>query len=140
MNDFNAPLLSRNPKIMYVFAQIKKAEQRGFGQRTFKAVNDNYGLPKPKYSWNEPFLNITFLLNKDGLKEIIGEDMYYHLNEEERTVLEFVYNKGIIQKSDLIKFLGINDKKAQRILAKFKNLELVEMIGAGPSTHYKFKY
>jgi len=49
LQDFNAPVLSRNPEVNYVLARLGLAEERGFGLRTLKL--GAAGLPLPTYSY-----------------------------------------------------------------------------------------
>ena len=51
---FNAPSLSRNPKIMYVFDQMKLVEQRGLGFQTIKDLPVKFGLPLPWFHMKNP--------------------------------------------------------------------------------------
>ncbi len=48
LQDFDAPSLSRNPKIMYVFNQMHLAEQRGIGLRNMKHLPEE-GFPLPTF-------------------------------------------------------------------------------------------
>ena len=43
-----------NPELHYVFAQARLAEERGLGIRTLRSVPEKYGLPAPRYSFEDP--------------------------------------------------------------------------------------
>ncbi len=51
LQSFNAPMLSRNPVLHYVFAQMHMAEERGLGLRSLKSQAEKHGLPLPRYSF-----------------------------------------------------------------------------------------
>ena len=59
LQSFNAPTLSRNPVLHYVFAKMKLAEERGLGQKSMREKAKTAGLPLPKYTWNDPYLVLT---------------------------------------------------------------------------------
>jgi ATP-dependent DNA helicase RecG len=65
---FNAPSLSRNPKIMYIFDQLGLVEQRGLGFDTIKKLPEKYGLPLPIVTYDAPYLIITFPRNLEALR------------------------------------------------------------------------
>ena len=55
MQSFNAPMLSRNPVLHYVFARMELAEERGLGLKSMKAHAEATGLPLPRYTWEDPY-------------------------------------------------------------------------------------
>jgi len=59
MKTFNAPMLSRNPILHYVFSQIEMAEERGLGLKSMKLRAQEAGLPLPTYEWQDPYLVLT---------------------------------------------------------------------------------
>lgn len=133
LNNFSAPSLSRNPKIMYVFNQLNLVEQRGKGMDIMKKVSDEFNLPLPRYTFENPYLHFTLFRTNDILQELIGANRFNELNEEERKGLLHIYNVKAISKSDYAVFLKIDDKKAQRQLSKLKKINLVKTQGAGPA-------
>ena len=50
MQSFRAPMLSRNPIVHYVFAQMELAEERGLGMKSMKDNAEKADLPLPTYS------------------------------------------------------------------------------------------
>lgn len=50
LQSFNAPMLSRNPTLHYVFGKSELAEERGLGLKTMRESATQAGLPLPKLS------------------------------------------------------------------------------------------
>src|ERR1035437_876457 len=89
LNNFTASSLSRNPVIMYVFNKLNLAEQRGKGMSILKNLPKEYNLPSPLYSFHDPYLIFTLFRTSGILNEIIGDEKFNLLNEDER--------KGLLQ-------------------------------------------
>ena len=140
LNNFTASSLSRNPVIMYVFNQLNLAEQRGKGMSILKNLSKDYDIPSPLYSFHDPYLQFTLFRTSDILNEIIGDEKFVMLNEDERKGLIYIYNVKSIRKSEYAKYFEFDDKKAQRHLTKMKKLELISTEGAGPALKYRFVY
>lgn len=64
--DFNAPSLSRNPKIMYVFDVMGLAEQRGFGFKTERELPAKSRIPLPLVTAGEPYIVSTLSFTRDA--------------------------------------------------------------------------
>ena len=59
IRSFNAPMLSRNPVLHYIFSRMELAEERGLGLTSLRQGAEDAGLPLPQYSWNAPYLTLT---------------------------------------------------------------------------------
>lgn len=60
LNDFSAPMKSRNPQLHYVFARMGMAEEQGFGlPNTLKQDAERLGLPLPVFSMEGDYLVLT---------------------------------------------------------------------------------
>jgi len=89
LQDFNAPMLSRNPELHYVFARMGMAEERGIGIRSLKKRAEELGLPLPRYRWEDPYLVLTvFRSAAAAVQSVAGATD--SLNEDERKALQFV--------------------------------------------------
>lgn len=137
MQDLNAPRLSRNPKLTYVFKQMGLAEERRFGLNSFKAASEIYHLPLPQYSYDNPYLILKIYTSQESAVEIIPLGIRELLNEEEIKGLKLIASKTAITKSEYAKLMGLENYKAQRQLRKFVELKLLLRIGEGPSTKYQ---
>lgn len=139
LNQFNAPSLSRNPVLFSVFAELGMVERRGFGMETWGSLPRKFHLPTPEYQFNAPFLQIQFATSLESKKMLLDEEIRNNLTDEEFAGYEFVKSNDVITKKDYANSLKLSDKTAQRHLAKFRDLGLVTLEGAGPSTFYRIK-
>ncbi len=133
---FNAPVLSRNPELHYVFAQMKLAEERGLGMKSFKSVTDKFKLPAPKYAYNKPYLELTLYRSVESKTRLLPEGIVKSLNKDELQGYGFISAKTTITKTEYAIQMKFDDRKAQRHLKKFVSLGLIRRMGAGPSTKY----
>lgn len=137
---FSAPSLSRNPKIMYVFDQLKLVEQRGLGFQTIKELPKKFNLPLPIVSYEAPYMVITFLRSNDAITRLSGIEELNQLNKEELVGYQWIGHNGEVSTREYANNFDYGYKKAQRHLAKMKQLNLIEDNGlATTSPNYKYK-
>lgn len=136
LNTFEAPSLSRNPIITYAFSLMDYVEEKGFGMKTFKSLNQEYGLPIPKYTFKEPFLTLTFPRNAEAVKEVIGIGSIDNLSEEELQNFEIFRGKRPVSKSDFVDFTRLASRTAERYLKEWTDTGLLRKVGSGRSTKY----
>lgn len=134
---FNAPMLSRNPSLHYVFACMEMVEERGMGIKSLRAEAERLDLPLPKYSFEDPYLVLTLYRNQEGTINELQKEVFNQLNVDEKTALRFISTKDSLTSSELMKKMEIDERKAQRILLKLVNLNLLLRVGKGPATKYK---
>lgn len=109
---FSASSFSRNPVIMYVLDKLDYAEQRGLGFETVKDLPAK-NLPLPKVQYNAPYIEFILPLSME-----VAETMYGDLSEKEIKVLEYIRINEPVTRSNIETLLGIDNKKAVRILNK----------------------
>jgi ATP-dependent DNA helicase RecG len=136
---FNAPSLSRNPKITYVFNQMELMEESELGMQTFRTMQKEYGLPVPEYSFNPPYLTLLFPRSFASMKLITENPAIATLNTEELRGYDWIKSKGEITKKEYSDNFGYSDKKSERHLKKLVNLDIIILVGKGPSSKYKYK-
>lgn len=137
IKQFSAPSLSRNPKIMYVFDQMKLVEQRGLGFQTIKELPEKFGLPLPLVSYDEPYMVFTFPRSGDAIKLVSGNDSLNQLNLEELKGYDFIRINQKTTRKNYETHFGFDKKKAERHLTHMTELNLIERKGAGPGTYYE---
>ncbi|TQO38692.1 ATP-dependent DNA helicase RecG [Arenibacter algicola] len=139
LNTFEAPSLSRNPIITYAFSLMDYVEEKGFGMKTFKTLNKDFGLPIPKYIFKEPFLILTFPRTTEGVKSVIDSKVIDSLSNEQLSYLEIFREHEFVTKAEFVDYSKMADRSAQRLLKDWVDDGLIESIGAGKSTKYKLK-
>ena len=137
MQNFNAPSLSRNPKIMYVFEQMDLVEQRGLGFQTINELPAKYNLPLPVVSFDNPYLVFTFPRNLEALKEVAGNEKLKELNADEVRGYEYIRLVKKITRKEYENQLVYDKRKAIRHLVKMEELGLIERKGSSTATHYE---
>lgn len=137
LQTFEAPMLSRNPQLHYVFSQLGFAEERGFGMKTLKSVPESLGLPIPRYRFREPYLVLSIYTNADSIASGVDRSTIDSLNAEEQEGWRFLNSKPTTTSAEYGAELGIDERKAQRHLKKFMELGLIRRMGKGRATQYK---
>ena len=69
VKSFNAPSLSRNPKITYIFNKMDLMEEAEMGMETFREMNLKYNLPLPVFDYKAPYLTLTFSRTLEAVKK-----------------------------------------------------------------------
>lgn len=139
MQSFNAPMLSRNPTLHFVFAQMKLAEERGIGLKAIKSTAENLHLPLPRYSFNDPYLDLTFYLTAEGATLSLSPESLKSLNKDERAGLQFLTTQTAITKAEYATHMNFEPRKAQRHLSKFVENGLLNRIGSGSKMKYQVR-
>lgn len=137
LQSFIAPMLSRNPVLHYAFAKMELAEERGLGLKSMKARASEAGLPLPTYSWNAPYLTLTLFRSPAGAVRSLAPDVRNRLNDDEKASWEFIVGQQTVTRAELMKHLNFDERKAQRILKKLQETELLRRLGSGPTTRYE---
>jgi ATP-dependent DNA helicase RecG len=137
MKSFTAPMLSRNPQLHYVFAQMGLAEERGLGMKTLKSVPQTFGLPMPKYNFNEPYLVLQLFRNPEGVAATVEPSALDSLNEDEMAGWKFLTSQATTTAPNYSQALGFDERKTQRQLRKFMDLGLLRRIGQGRASRYE---
>jgi len=137
MQRFNAPSLSRNPQIMYVFDQLGLVEQRGLGFQTIKELPKKYGLPLPIVGFEEPYLIFTFPRNRDSERKISANQKIEKLTDEELVGYDYARLRGEFSRKEYELHFKFDTKKAERHLKRMVELGLILRKGSGPGTYYE---
>ena len=136
MKSFNAPMLSRNPQLHYVFTRMGLAEERGFGMATLGSIPESLGLPLPRYNFDAPYLVLELYSSPEDAVATLDPKILDSFNSEEREGWKFIAFKPSTTTADYAEALSIDKKKAQRHLTRFVKLGLLRMEGKGRATHY----
>jgi ATP-dependent DNA helicase RecG len=142
LNTFKAPSISRNPILTYAFNLMDYMEETGFGMRTFRSLTEKYDLPLPEYSFNDPFLTLTFPRNLEAVRKVSKEKAVSELSTEEINGFEWVKSKGQVSTQQYAQHFGYSQRTATRHLVKMRKLGLLSDNGENPKSpklRYLFK-
>lgn len=137
MQLFNAPMLSRNPIVHFVFAKLKLAEERGLGLKTLREKALEAGLPRPTYQWQDPYLVLTIYLNPQAAIEVLPDDVVNELSESERQGLQWLSLIGDASAKEYADQRKVDPRTARRHLNRLVDLKLAEKFGDGAKTRYR---
>ena len=132
-------MLSRNAILHYVFAKMGLAEERGLGLKSMKTQSTAIGLPQPQYSWDNPYLVLTLYRSTKGAMQAMGTVAIEKLNADEKATLQLIFTRQTVRSSDVVRDLGFDERKAQRILKKLVDNHLVERLALGRAAQYKVR-
>lgn len=136
LQNFDAPMLSRNPVLHYVFAKMELAEERGLGLRSMKNRASETGLPLPKYAWENPYLVLTLYRSVKGAVRLLRTEVLERLNSDEKATWQVILAKQPITSAEVMAETGFDERKAQRVLRKLLDEGLVRRVGRGRATQY----
>lgn len=137
LQKLEAPMLSRNPRLHYVLARMRLAEERGFGLRSLRMGAREAGLPLPRYAWDDPYLVLTLYRNREAAVGTLPMDVAAKLNTDEKAAWQFIATNESVTNRELRDRLDFSERKAQRVLKKLAEVRLVERVGKGRATRYQ---
>ena len=137
MQSLNAPVLTRNPLLQYVFVKMGLAEERGLGLKSMREKAVAAGLPLPKYTWESPYLVLTLFPSTAGTISSLSPQVLAELNATEIAGWQWLTTKGRANSPQYAKAMGIDDRTGRRHLQKFVELGLARVLGKGRATKYE---
>lgn len=136
---FNAPSLSRNPKIMYILDQMELVEQRGLGFQTIKDLPEKHNLPLPLVTYEAPYMIFSFPRSMEALKRVANNPKIDQLTDAQLKGYEWLKSIGQASTREYSSHFDIGYKTAQRHLAAMKTLGLLGDNGEdNNSPNYKY--
>lgn len=136
LQSFNAPMISRNPRLHAVFSKMEMAEERGLGLKSMKSRATDAELPLPRYAWENPYLVLTLYRSPEIATKGLGKGVIADLSQEEQKGWAFLASRTGTTQSEYARNLGVTARTAQRHLTHFVELGLLRRVGAGPATEY----
>lgn len=137
LQSFEAPMLSRNPVMHFVFAKMKLAEERGLGLKSMKSRALAAGLPLPSYSYTAPYLDLTLYTEaKAAVADVRGE-VLARLSPAERNGWKWLVTQTEVTTAGYQKETGVPNRTAKNHLSKLTELGLLRRRGAGRATRYE---
>lgn len=137
LQQFTAPMLSRNPRLHYVFAKMELAEERGLGLQALRDRSMSLGLPLPRYRWRPPYLELVLYRTPAGVEHELTVSTLESLNTSERAGWQWLSAREVVTAAAYASGRRLPKRTALNHLRKFLDLGLVEIEGSGPSTRYR---
>ncbi len=137
LQSFNAPMLSRNPELHYVFARMELAEERGLGMKSLRSRPAELGLPLPTYTYQAPYLSLTLYRHPESATRVLPPEVRDLLNKDELAGWEHLSSTTSTNMAAYSQFMGFDSRKAQRHLKQFVDLGLLRRVGSGRLTIYQ---
>lgn len=139
LQSFDAPMLSRNPELHYVFARMELAEERGLGLRSLKQLAEHQRLPLPKYRFRDPYLELVIYRNPEAAVDTLTREAAKKLSPAERRGWKWLATKVTVTSRDYEEALSVPNRTALNHFKRFTDLGLLEKSGSGPSTRYRVR-
>ncbi len=139
LNTFKAPSISRNPMLTYVFSLMDYVEEKGFGMKALRSLYSEFNLPLPEYTFDDPFLSLSFPRNMDAIVEVSARTGIGELNADELKGFEWIKSQGEVSARDYTIQFGVTARTTSRHLSKMLELELIKTNGENPKSP-KFRY
>ena len=138
MQSFNAPMLSRNPVLHYIFSRMDLAEERGLGLKSIRNYAVRAGLPLPRYRWVAPYLSLTVYRSGAALgADLTNRATMELLNADTGAAWDIVSARESTTTRGLMERLNFDERKTQRILRTLQDAGLVRRMGKGRATRYE---
>ena len=134
---FEAPMLSRNPVMHYVFAKMKLAEERGLGLKSLRSRASAAGLPLPSYSYRPPYVVLTLYRDALAAGVDVRPDAVEQLNESEKAGWRWIARQETVTSRQYAEAMEVPDRTARAHLGRLTELGLLRRTGKGRATRYE---
>lgn len=128
LKEFKASWHSRNPKIMFIFNQMKLAEQRGKGISAMKQL-PSLGFPLPTFEMQAGNLVVTFVRTPYALRKT-------GLSGQEYKELLYIQAYEPVTRAAFAKHFSLPPKTATNHLNRLIDQKVIFSKGKGKATRY----
>ena len=111
--------------------------ETSIGMDTFKSLREKYELPLPIIDYDGSNVVVTFAGTTDAVKDILKVEVP-GLNKSEWEAFELFRDRKEHSKRELVAFLGLPQRTAERYIKKFVDVGMLKKTGSGRSTKYLF--
>ena len=137
LRTFEAPMLSRNPVLHFVFSKMKLAEERGLGLDSMKSRSGSAGLPLPSFTFEDPYVVLTLYRSPEAAVPEDRHDILIKLSEAERAGWTWLSTQDLVTTAEYEEAMGVPNRTAKNHLKKLTDLGLLVRVGAGRATKYR---
>ncbi|MGC4116519.1 MAG: ATP-binding protein [Myxococcales bacterium] len=134
---FEAPMLSRNPAMHFVFAKMKLAEERGLGLKSMRARARAAGLPLPSYTYKAPYVVLTLYPDATSASAGVSEELFAKLSGAERAGWAWLMTRDRVTTAEYQGAMEVPERTARFHLKRLTELGLLRATGAGRATRYE---
>lgn len=141
MQSLDAPMLSRNPVLHYVFSRMRLAEERGLGLKSLRMRAERSGVPLPRYRWRAPYLALSIYRSAAGLaRDLLGPAALDGLGAAATTSWRVAALRDRISTRELVGSTGFDERRAQRALSSLEEAGLLRRVGNGRATRFEIAH
>ncbi|MBX3129292.1 MAG: hypothetical protein KF718_21420 [Polyangiaceae bacterium] len=135
---FDAPMLSRNPVMHFVFGKMKLAEERGLGLRSMRERASAAGLPLPSYTYKAPYVVLTMYPDAASVTADVSDNKALaELSDAERVGWAWLVTRERATSPEYQEALELPNRTALNHLKRMTELGLLRRVGAGRATYYE---
>jgi len=142
---FNGRSEVRNRVIAHIFKDLGLIEQWGSGINRIINACKEQGLPTPKIEEKNDFFDVEIIrprtITDHRPEETVGKPSENRripsdCNEQEREILEYVFENGSIKSKQVGEILNIKESRTRELLRVMVEKKFIEKHGQGRSTFY----
>lgn len=135
---FDAPMLSRNPVMHFVFGKMKLAEERGLGLRSMRERASAAGLPLPSYTYKAPYVVLTMYPDAASVTADVSDNKALaELSDAERAGWAWLVTREVVTTAQYQAAMELAERTARSHLKHFADLGLVRAEGAARARRYE---
>lgn len=136
---FEAPMLSRNPLLHFVFARMALAEERGLGLKSMRQRASEAGLPLPAYSYEAPYVVLTISRSAEAAIPEARTEVLEQLSEAERQGWDWIVTRPAFTSAEFAEAMGVPVRTARYRLRKLMDLGLLARSKDGRDMLYEVR-
>lgn len=134
---FDAPPISRNPRIANTLKLLGYMEERGSGIGRMRDQLVAAGVGEPVFNFDVGYFVLTIYGQGEGWENIrVSDELLTELDANARRIIEFVQHNGRITSQECAELLATSQRYAREVLRGLREAGLVEKRGASSSTYY----
>lgn len=135
---FDAPMLSRNPVMHFVFGKMKLAEERGLGLRSMRQRASAARLPLPSYTYKAPYVVLTMYPDATSVTADVSDNKAFgELSEAERIGWAWLVTRESVTSAEYQEAMELPERTARFHLKRFTDYGLLRTQGAARSRRYE---
>lgn len=136
LQSFSARMISRNPRMHAVFSTMELSEERGLGLKSMGSKAGDAGLPLPKFSFNDPYLDLTIYRTGEAATQSLTKETLNQLSKSERKGWEWISGRASFTSREYMEAFDLKYRTAMNHINRFEELKLLAPEGEGRARRY----